>query len=118
MISADPIKNQDGFEVFSIGHEATGHTGVPGFFELEPDLYLVDCPGFSDSNKYNELPNMTLVHKVIQKAKSVVFCFVVKGSTLQTSRGEGYLEVMTSLSRMMSKKGVENATESLQVIIN
>ena len=106
VISAEPIKKENGEQVFSIGHSSTSHTSIPGFYEIEEDLFLVDCPGFGDSDRYNELPNMTLVHKVIQSAKSVVFCFVVKGASIESKRGARYLEVMTSLARMMSSKGV------------
>lgn len=54
----------NGRQVFQIGHGSESCTEAPNFVALDQagDLFLVDCPGFSDSNKYKELPNLTLVH--------------------------------------------------------
>jgi predicted GTPase len=55
-------------EVFTIGQEAIGCTGVPSFAPLDENesVFLVDCPGFGDSDESKEVPNMALVHQIIK----------------------------------------------------
>ena len=37
-------------------------TADPSFYPMRDEIQLVDCPGFGDSNKYKEFPNMTMVN--------------------------------------------------------
>lgn len=48
-----------GVEMFKIGDKVVSCTQSPGFCPIvdDRDTYLVDCPGFGDSNKFLELPN-------------------------------------------------------------
>lgn len=77
-------------------------TQVPGFYPLNDDVFLVDAPGFGDSNTYLEFPNQTLIHEVIKNANKVVICVVLKGSNIDSQRGSGYLGLMTSVLRLMT----------------
>ena len=49
----------DGRKMFAVTRRATSCTEVPGYYPLDgkDDTFLVDCPGFGDSNQYLELPN-------------------------------------------------------------
>lgn len=104
--------------MFGIGHSATSCTATPSYYPLSEDMYLVDCPGFGDSDTYKEFPNLTLVHQVIKYARSLIICFVVKTSTIEASAGSDYLKVMTAIYRVLSQEGVDNSKLFLQPLIN
>lgn len=63
-------------------------TADPNFIQMAEDgTMLIDCPGFGDSNKYKEFPNMTLVNRIVATAKSVTIALVIKGSSIEASNG-------------------------------
>lgn len=112
----------DGRQMFKIGHETHSCTSTPGYYPLdqekEHNLFLVDCPGFGDSNEFLELPNQTMIHQIVANAKAVLICVVVKGCNIDSSRGAGYLSVMTSVQRMLSKTGLSNKQLVMTLINN
>lgn len=72
----------EGRHMFQIGHSTKSCTQIPGYYPLSDSLYLVDAPGFGDSNIFLEFPNLTLIHEVIKHANKVTICVVLKGSTI------------------------------------
>lgn len=110
----------EGRALFGVGHEATSCTSIPSFHPLDAKetTFLVDCPGFGDSDCFKELPNATLVHQVIKSASTVTICLVVKGASLQSSHGTGYMQVMTTIKRMLSQSGINNGKTVLLPLIN
>lgn len=91
--------------MFRIGHKASSCTACPGFYPLESKgkkVYFVDCPGFSDNNRNMEYPNRTVVHKIMQAAKTVRVALVINYNELIARRGEYALEVMTTISRLFT----------------
>ena len=104
--------------MYKIGHGATSSTGVPTVSQLRgSERYLIDCPGFGDSDIFKEFPNQTMIHHLLLNAKSVTICMVIKGSTIEASRGAQYLQTMTSVLRMLSEHGVANSETFLVPII-
>lgn len=79
-------------------------------------MYFVDCPGFSDNNKNKEFPNRTIVHKIMREAKTVKICLVINYNELICRKGEYALEVMTTISRLFSDKGIESGNLIIPVI--
>ena len=104
--------------MFKIGDDMTSCTALPGFYPLNEYTYLVDCPGLGDSNEYLELPNQTQVHQIISQASQVIVLVVVKGASLEAARSEGLLRLLTSLLRMLSDKGIENAHNFIIPVVN
>ena len=85
--TTDKPLNFAGRGVFDIGHEASSKTQTPGFHPLSDDgqVMLVDAAGFGDSDPYSEFPNMTLVNHAVKNARSVIVCFVIQGSSIQSN---------------------------------
>ena len=72
--------------MFEVGHESFSCTKTPSFYPLDGDVketFLVDCPGFGDSDVFSEFPNMTLIRKVVSAAKQAIICFVIKASSIE-----------------------------------
>lgn len=120
MYEADWALVIDGRQMFEIGHTSTSCTDIPGYFPLDDkqSVYLVDAAGFGDSNVYAEFPNQTLVHEVVKNARRVIFCLVIRASTVDSARGSQYLQMMTSVMRMLSAKGIERCDRFVLPIIN
>ena len=54
----------------------------------------------------------------MKNAKSIILCLVIKGATLDSRRGEGYLANITSMVRILSDEGVKNLSSLLLPLIN
>ena len=91
----------DGRAMFKIGHDMTSCTFLPGFYPIDEETYLVDCPGLGDSNEYLEFPNQTQVHQIIKHASQVLVVVMIKGASLDADRSKGLLRLITSLLRML-----------------
>jgi hypothetical protein len=102
--------------VFEIGTEVTGCTQTPGFIP-KGGAYFVDCPGFDDSNPYNEYPNQTLITHMIQNAKSVQIVLTFTGSMLDAKRGKDFFKLITTISRIISDKGLDNLDKFLMPLL-
>ena len=91
--SAKTTLTFEGHEVYKIGHGVTSCTGTPNYHPLTDDgeLMLVDCAGFGDTNQYQEFPNMTMVNYILQNARSLVICFIIKGSSIESLNGARYV---------------------------
>lgn len=110
----------NGREVFTIGHEAISCTSTPSFYPCkeDKDTYFVDCPGFGDTDPYKEFPNMTLIHEIIKHANKVTICMVVKGACLDINRGSAFLQVLTSIMRILSDSGLDQSSALILPLIN
>ena len=114
-----PPLNHKNRQMFEIGHGALSCTSLPGYFPLGFDIYLVDCPGLGDSDKYAEYPNQTLVREIIKNAAEVIVAVVIKGASLEAARSEGLLRLMTSVLRMLTpEKGVRSSRAFIVPLIN
>lgn len=76
----------NGKETFKVGYDtATSCTDIPGIWPVDGQVYLVDCAGFGDSNHTKEISNVALIRHVINLARNINVCFIVRGCTLQTN---------------------------------
>lgn len=52
-------------EMFEVSNKVISCTKTPGFYPLPPSnesgVYLIDCPGFCDANKFDEFTNLTSI---------------------------------------------------------
>ena len=58
------------------------------------------------------------MRQIIADAAQVVIVVVAKGASLEADRSEGLLRLMTSLLRMLTDKGVEEAQRYILPLIN
>jgi hypothetical protein len=85
----------DDIEMFKIGHGVVSQTETPGYCVLKgidenkEEVYLIDCPGFNDSNRSKEYSNRTTVHNIIMHAKTVKFCMLFTADNFTSERGKG-----------------------------
>lgn len=106
--------------MFDISDKSMSCTQVPGYYPLDSkeQIFLVDCPGFGDSNQFAEFPNQTLVHELIMNSRSTHICVVVRGTTIEAARGDRFLKVITSILRFLSPNGVQNCTKLVTMLVN
>ena len=78
-------------------------TGKPNFQAIDDEgsAYLVDCPGFFDTNKEVEYPNAYAIRQVILHAKSVKICIIIDCPTLEINRGADIFKIYTRIFRML-----------------
>ena len=57
----------NGKEQFVIGDGVESCTRNPGFFKYN-NLYIVDCPGLNDNDRFLEYPNQTCIHNIQKSA--------------------------------------------------
>lgn len=81
-------------------------------------MFLADAPGFGDSNIYTEIPNMTLVYEVMKVASHVTIALVLKGSSFECEKGKTFIQMMTSISRILSAEGIDQSKLVLLPLIN
>lgn len=97
----------DNRQMFKIGKFMESCTRTPGYFWIG-DKLLVDAPGFTDSNSLHEYPNQSIVHWLIMNAKSISIIIVTSATDIESQRGRDYLRLLTSIVRMLSKRGLEH----------
>lgn len=109
LIAKEPIIYADR-TMFEIGVSSVSCTKLPSFVPLDADkqTYIVDCPGFLDSNEYDELPNMTLINYIVQKAASVLVLVNISGASIESDGSKVLLKTLTSVLRLLQETGVEN----------
>ena len=94
-----------GRPMFKIGSGVKSCTSTPGYYKVTDkksgnDVYFVDCPGFSDNNVDKDYSNRTVVHKLMQNAKSVRVALIINYNEMIAKHGHYALEVMTTVSRL------------------
>lgn len=90
----------DGVHMFKIGSDVTSCTEIPGYSPFGPtgierETFLIDCPGFADSNQKKEYSNMTMIHDLLKKSNKITFNLVFKGADIEASRSKGTIQILT-----------------------
>lgn len=88
-------------ELFKTSSASLSCTGIPGVESLGNDIFLVDCPGFGDTDRYEEYPNITSIHLLMKSCKSFKI-LVCLDTAMLAHRGKQFLAQVTKLSRLFN----------------
>ena len=84
----------------------------------DDNLYLLDCPGFSDTNKHKEFPNVTSILNTMKHAKSLRVTLLVTWSGLDANRGQGVFGLMRNVGALLQGAGFTRLLVCFNRVVN
>ena len=74
-------------------------------------VYLVDAPGFGDSDVDKEYPNISSLQHIMRNSEKVSFWTLAAYDSIESKRGAGFLAFATSVARVVDKTGLNSLGE-------
>lgn len=97
---------------FEIGNEMQSCTECPSFYPVEDSqgraVWLVDAPGFGDSNPDKEYANMSSLQHILRNAREVNIWTLATHVSTSGQRGAKFLNFVTSAVRAINKESLNH----------
>lgn len=90
-------------------------TETPNFclYDERDNYYILDCPGLKDTNKEKEFANQNIVQKIMSEAADgLEIIFLMNYSAIDVKRGEGLIEILFVLLRLLRPEAIKNMSEA------
>ena len=115
--TTNPILDEEGAEIFKIGHDMITQTIMPEIYEKN-GLNICDLPELSDRLEKNiKIINYLITKKLIKAAKNIRIVLVLSADSFLSDRGRMVKETITTLNSIFKNRDFSSHINSIFPIV-